>query len=52
MGNAVTNPGRFIEKKVFGVNERNQSMFVPHNSSSLSPQVFYVADPAQTKILE
>ena len=26
-GNAVTNPGRFIEKKAFGVTNRNDSIF-------------------------
>ena len=28
MGNAVTNPGRFIEKKAFGVTNRDDSIFV------------------------
>ena len=28
MGNAVTNPGRFIEKKAFGVTNREDSIFV------------------------
>ena len=28
MGNAVTNPGRFIEKKAFGVKNRDDSIFV------------------------
>ena len=33
MGNAVTNPGRTIEKKIFGVENRNDSIFVNHNKS-------------------
>jgi len=28
MGNAVTNPARFIEKKAFGVTNRDDSIFV------------------------
>ena len=31
MGNAVTNPARFIEKKAFGVEDRTKSMFVNHS---------------------
>jgi len=34
MGNTFTNPLRLIEKKVFGVEDRNKSIFVGNNGNS------------------